>query len=274
MTGHVSLVGAGPGDPDLLTLRAVRRLAEADLVLYDALASPEARALAPEARWFYVGKRAGRASTAQETINRLLIREARRGYCVVRLKSGDPFIFGRGGEEAQALAEAGVPFEVIPGVSSALAAPALAGIPLTHRGVSSAFVVVSGHAEAAYAPLLDALPPATATVVVLMGLGARGPIAQRLIVRGWAAGTPSAIVLGAGTPAAWRWVGPLDALAHSVLPAESAGAPGVLVVGEVAALAQFLNPAFATDVATDIATNAATNAAQPFAALTALASRT
>ncbi len=96
MTGHVSLVGAGPGDPDLLTVRAVRRLAEADLVLYDALASPEARALAPEARWFYVGKRAGRASITQDTINRLLIRQARRGYCVVRLKSGDPFVFGRG----------------------------------------------------------------------------------------------------------------------------------------------------------------------------------
>src|SRR5205823_12189718 len=136
-----------------------RRLGEADLVLYDALCAPELRALAPEARWFYVGKRAGRESISQAAIHRLMVREARRGFCVVRLKSGDPFVLGRGGEEALALVEAGIPFEVIPGVSSVVAGPGLAGIPLTHRGLASGFLVVSGHSEGAYAPALAGLVP-------------------------------------------------------------------------------------------------------------------
>jgi uroporphyrin-III C-methyltransferase / precorrin-2 dehydrogenase / sirohydrochlorin ferrochelatase len=241
--GHVSLVGAGPGDPDLLTVRAVRRLAEADLVLFDALSSPEARALAPEARWFYVGKRAGRESISQSTINRLLVRAARRGLCVVRLKCGDPFVLGRGGEEALALAEAGIPFDVIPGVSSALAAPALAGIPVTHRGLSAGFLVVSGHAPSAYATALDGLAPDAVTVVVLMGVAARGTIAARLLARGWDAATPAALVLGAATVDAWRWVGRLDQLGEVSLPADRAEAPGVLVIGAVASLADKIAPA-------------------------------
>jgi len=245
MIGHVSLVGAGPGDPDLLTLRAARRLAEADLVLYDALCAPGVRALAPEARWFFVGKRAGRESIAQAAINRLLVRSARRGLCVVRLKNGDPFVLGRGSEEALALASAGIPFEVIPGLSSAVAAPALAGIPLTHRGLSSALLVLSGHAESAYAPALDGLPPAGATVVVMMGLGERAAIASRLLLRGWAPATPAAIVQGAASADAWRWLGRLDALAAVELPAS--GAPGILVVGEVASLALQLQPLFGAE---------------------------
>ncbi len=149
-TGFVSLVGAGPGDPELLTVRAVKRLQEADLVLYDALVDRAALRHAPRARWAYVGKRAGRHSIAQETIERVMIRRAQRGERIVRLKSGDPFVFGRGGEEALALAAAGVPCEVVPGVSAAVAGPALSGIPVTHRGLASAFLVVSGHAESAY----------------------------------------------------------------------------------------------------------------------------
>ena len=172
MSGLVSLVGAGPGDPDLLTRKAVRRLAEADLVLYDALISPEALELAPRARRFYVGKRAGRPHVSQETIHRMMIRSARRGLRVVRLKGGDPFVLGRGGEEALALVAAGVPFEVVPGISSAVAAPALAGIPVTHRGLSAAFAVVSGHAESAWRPVLESLAPNALTLVVLMGLSA------------------------------------------------------------------------------------------------------
>src|SRR3954466_4165488 len=125
-------------------MRAVHRVRAADVVLYDALVDRAALRYAPRARWAYVGKRAGRHSIEQGTIERVLIRRARRGERVVRLKSGDPFVFGRGGEEALALAAAGVPCEVIPGVSSAIAAPALSGIPLTHRGLSAAFVVVSG----------------------------------------------------------------------------------------------------------------------------------
>ena len=158
--GQVCLVGAGPGSADLITVRGARRLAEADLVLYDALASEEMRVYAPAARWFFVGKRACRQSIEQDVLNRLLIKYARRGLKVVRLKCGDPFVFGRGGEEALALARAGVPFEIVPGVSTAVAAPELAGIPVTHRGLASSFLVVTGHHEATYAPILDGLPPA------------------------------------------------------------------------------------------------------------------
>src|SRR5437867_9337966 len=143
--GHVSLVGAGPGDPGLLTRTAVARLRAADLVLYDALIGEGILKYARKAQRFFVGKRAGRHAMSQEAIHALMIRAARRGRKVVRLKGGDPFVFGRGGEEALALSAAGVPFEIIPGVSSALAAPALAGIPLTHRGTASAFLVVTGH---------------------------------------------------------------------------------------------------------------------------------
>jgi uroporphyrin-III C-methyltransferase/precorrin-2 dehydrogenase/sirohydrochlorin ferrochelatase len=158
--GHVSLVGAGPGDPELVTVRGARRLAEAELVLYDALASERMRDLAPDARWFYVGKRACRQSLGQDVLNRLLVKNARRGLRVVRLKCGDPFVFGRGGEEALALAEAGFACEIVPGVSTAIAAPALAGIPVTHRGMASSFAVITGHHEETYAPLLTAPRPA------------------------------------------------------------------------------------------------------------------
>jgi uroporphyrin-III C-methyltransferase/precorrin-2 dehydrogenase/sirohydrochlorin ferrochelatase len=142
MDGFVSLVGAGPGDPDLLTVKAVRRLEDADLVIHDALVEPAVLRHAARAQRFYAGKRCGRHSIGQDEIHRLLIRAARRGRRVVRLKCGDPFVFGRGGEEALALAAAGIPFEVIPGISSAVAAPGLAGIPVTHRGLVSGFAVV------------------------------------------------------------------------------------------------------------------------------------
>ena len=242
----VSLVGAGPGDPELLTVRAVKRLQEADLVLYDALVDRAALQFAPRAKRAYVGKRAGRHSIAQETIERVMIRRALRGERVVRLKSGDPFVFGRGGEEALALAGAGVPVEIVPGVSSAVAGPGLSGIPVTHRGLASAFVVVSGHAESAYLPVLGSLAPQAATVVVLMGLRARARVADLLLARGWAATTPAAIVLSASTARADTWRGPLGELGAAPLqpdgdagpgtPAESS-APGLLVIGEVVQVA-------------------------------------
>jgi uroporphyrin-III C-methyltransferase / precorrin-2 dehydrogenase / sirohydrochlorin ferrochelatase len=239
MRGFVWLVGAGPGDPELLTRRAARVLGEADLVLYDALVDPRALDLAPQARRFPVGKRAGRPSIRQETINRLLVRAAQRGQRVVRLKCGDPFVLGRGGEEALALAAAGVAFEVVPGVSSAVAAPALAGIPVTHRGLAAGFVAVSGHAEAAYGPVLDSLAPHSLTVVVLMGLGSRAAVAARLLARGWSPLTPAAMVLGAATDAAHTWTGTLGALASA--PLENANdAPGTIVVGAVVSLAATL----------------------------------
>ena len=243
MTGFVSLVGAGPGDPDLLTVRAARTLAAADIVFYDALVSAETLALAPRAQRFSVGKRAGRPSMRQETIHALLIRAARRGKRVVRLKGGDPFVFGRGGEEALALLAAGIPFEVVPGVSSALAAPALSGIPVTHRGLASAFVVVSGHTEAAWRPVLAGLRPGGATVVALMGLGARGEIAAELLRRGWAATTPAAILWSAGTANATRSVGTLAELGSVATPSESEGDPGTIVIGAVVSLAKALGRA-------------------------------
>jgi uroporphyrin-III C-methyltransferase/precorrin-2 dehydrogenase/sirohydrochlorin ferrochelatase len=235
--GFVSIVGAGPGDPGLLTRRAAARLAHADLVLYDALLDPAVLGLAPRAHCFYVGKRAGRPSVSQRAIERLLVRGARRGKRVVRLKCGDPFVLGRGGEEALALAAAGVPFEVVPGVSAATAAPALAGIPVTHRGLSAGFAVVSGHAEASFGPTLDALGPGSLTLVVLMGLASRAAIAGRLLARGWSPATPAAVVLGASSAAAFAWRGTLAELGGAALPPERAELPGVLVVGAVAALA-------------------------------------
>jgi uroporphyrin-III C-methyltransferase/precorrin-2 dehydrogenase/sirohydrochlorin ferrochelatase len=236
MTGRVSLVGAGPGDPELLTLKAVKRLEAADLVLYDALLDPATLRFAPRARRFFVGKRAGRPAIRQDAINRLMIREARRGHRIVRLKCGDPFVFGRGGEEALALAAAGIPCEVVPGISSAIGAPLLSGIPLTHRGLASAFVVVSGHADSAYGPVLRSLAPASATVVVLMGLANRGAIAHTLRDAGWAGQTPVAVLIGVSREGADAWHGSLDGLQAAVIEDDS-NLPGIIVVGAVAALA-------------------------------------
>jgi uroporphyrin-III C-methyltransferase / precorrin-2 dehydrogenase / sirohydrochlorin ferrochelatase len=228
--GRVSLVGAGPGDPELWTVRAVARLREADLVLYDALIDADALRRTTEAPCFCVGKRAGRASVKQETINRLMIRAARRGKHVVRLKGGDPFVFGRGAEEALALAMAGIAYEVVPGVTTAVAAAALAGIPVTHRGVSSAFLAIAGHADESFTETLRAVQPGRLTLIIMMGLAERDAIASRLLALGWKRDAPAAIVCAASTPSAWTWTGRLDAVAHVEPPP---GLPGVLVVGDV-----------------------------------------
>ncbi len=235
MIGQVSLVGAGPGDADLLTRRAVRRLRDADLVLYDALVAPPVLELASQAQRFSVGKRAGRRSVRQETIHRLMVRAARRGKRVVRLKAGDPFVLGRGGEEAVALRVAGIPFEVVPGVTSAVAAAGLAGIPVTHRGLASGFLVVSGHAEVSYRPILEAVPPGSVTLVVLMGLERRAAIARVLRSGGWSSATPVAILLAASTPAARTWIGTLGDLVSAPVdvPPERAG---TIVIGDVVKL--------------------------------------
>lgn len=238
MTGFVSLVGAGPGDPELLTMRAVDRLRRADIVFYDALIDERTLDFAPQARKFFVGKRAGRKSIGQRTIERLLVAAARRGQRVVRLKCGDPFIFGRGGEEALALGAHGVPFEIVPGLSSALAAPASFGIPLTHRGVANAFVVVSGHDERAFEPVVRTLAPGAATLVVLMGLGNRARLVSQLLERGWQADTPAAVVLDATHPEAALWRGALGELPHAVWA--SAEPAGIIVLGEVTRLAERL----------------------------------
>jgi uroporphyrin-III C-methyltransferase/precorrin-2 dehydrogenase/sirohydrochlorin ferrochelatase len=210
-------------------------LRDADLVLYDALVSKEVREIASKALLIGVGKRAGKDQTPQREIERLLIEGARQGLNVVRLKGGDPFVFGRGGEEALALQDAGIPFEVVPGVTTAIAAPALAGIPVTHRGVSPGFIVLNGSDLDAVDRVAASIAPRALTIVVLMGLGPRAAIADRLIARGWDRETPSAIVIGAATNEMWTWRGPLLQLASAALPASLA--PGTLVIGDVAGLA-------------------------------------
>jgi len=237
--GSVALVGAGPGDPELWTVRAVRRLEEADLVLYDALVDARALRAITRAQCFCVGKRAGRRSVRQETINRLMIHGARAGKRVVRLKGGDPFVFGRGAEEALALAMAGIPFEVVPGVTSATAAPALAGIPVTHRGIASGFLVVSGHAVEAFDAGIRAVQPNAISLVVLMGLSERSGLVPRLIDHGWRADTPAAIVCAASTLDEWTWTGPLAELGTVEPPA---GVAGVLVIGDVVRVRDVLAP--------------------------------
>ena len=234
--GFVSLVGAGPGDPDHLTLKAARRLRDADLVLYDALVAPEVLALAAGADHVFVGKRAGHVQTSQAAIHEVMIASALQGRRIVRLKGGDPFVFGRGSEEALALQAAGIPYEVVPGVSSAVAAPALAGIPLTHRGLSSGVVVLTGADPATCAAAIDSLPPGLVTIVLMMSLGTRVELAARLIARGWPADTPAAVILGAATPQAWTWKGPLEELAGLEVTPARADLPGTIVVGHVAGL--------------------------------------
>ena len=232
MTGHVSLVGAGPGDPGLLTRKAIARLRAADLVLYDALIDPRILRFARHAQRFFVGKRAGRQAMTQAAIHALMIRAVRRGRRVVRLKGGDPFVFGRGGEEAIALSAAGVPFDIVPGVTSVVAAPALAGIPLTHRGLASAFLVLSGHDEEAFASAIAGLKPSGTTLVVLMGVGRSAALASRLIDRGWTRATPAAVIVDASMPEQKVWRGRLDDLASDRVEINAHG-PGTIVVGDV-----------------------------------------
>ena len=234
-SGRVSLVGAGPGDPGLLTRRAIARLRQADLVLYDALIDERILRYARRAQRFFVGKRAGRHAMTQGAIHTLMIRAARKGRHVVRLKGGDPFVFGRGGEEALAMQRAGIPCEVVPGVSSAIAAPAAAGIPVTHRGVSTAFLVVSGHDEDAFQSVAGGLPPNRLTLVVLMGLGRSAAIAWRLIDAGWRRTTPVAVITDASTPRQQVWRGTLDQLGASG-PDLNQLSCGTIVIGDVVAV--------------------------------------
>ena len=226
--GKVYLVGAGPGDPELLTLKARRILGTADAVLYDELANPAILDWAPAAaERLYVGKRDRCHSLPQGEIQRHLIARARQGKCVVRLKGGDPFLFGRGGEEAAALAAAGIPWEVIPGVSAGLAAPALAGIPLTHRGLAAQVVFRSGHACGVTAP-------SRPTQVIFMGLGRIGAVVAELTAEGWPATTPVAVIARASLPGQQIVRGRLENIAARVAAANLPN-PALLVVGDVAA---------------------------------------
>jgi uroporphyrin-III C-methyltransferase len=226
----ISLVGAGPGDPELLTVRGLRRLQAADVVVHDALVGTGVLALAPaDAELIDVGKRPG-APVAQELINELLVQLGRAGRSVVRLKGGDPFVFGRGGEEALALAAAGLDFEVVPGVSSVVAAPAAAGIPVTHRGVSASFTVVTGHRQRGETEVnWRALAQVGGTIVVLMGVAQRDHIAAELIAGGLAAGTPVAAIQQATSAQQIVVRGSLAELGRLDI-----GSPATIVIGAVA----------------------------------------
>jgi uroporphyrin-III C-methyltransferase/precorrin-2 dehydrogenase/sirohydrochlorin ferrochelatase len=230
--GSVAIVGAGPGAKDLITVRGLDRLRCAQTVVYDRLVHPDLVAEAPaDARRIYVGKEPG-ASVRQEFINALLVTEAREGRFVVRLKGGDPFVFGRGAEEAEALRAAGIAYEVVPGLTSATAVPASAGIPVTHRSHAAAFAVVTGHlADAAHAPDWDALAKIP-TLVVLMGRATIEEIARRLMQRGRSADTPAAAV-ASGTWEEQRTVfGTLATIGARIAEAELSS-PITLVVGDV-----------------------------------------
>jgi uroporphyrin-III C-methyltransferase len=236
--GQVWLVGAGPGDPELLTIKALKVLQTASVVVHDGLVSDEILDLAPaSARRISVAKRKSRHSYSQDEINRMLVAFALEGLNVVRLKGGDPFIFGRGGEELEACREAGVDCHIIPGVTAALAAGASAGAPLTHRGSAQAVTFVTGHAAKGGEPDLDweSLAKANQTVVIYMGLSMAAPIAARLLAAGRAGATPALIVENASRADERRIVTTLSGLAEA---AASLSGPALLIVGEAMALAQ------------------------------------
>ena len=233
LLGKVYLVGAGPGDPGLLTVRGLALMRSAQVIVYDQLVNPVLlEEASPRAIRIFAGKQDARHCIAQEEINQVLVDYARLGYLVVRLKGGDPFVFGRGGEEAEALAEAGIPFEIVPGVSSAVAVPAYAGIPLTHRKFASSFAVVTGHETHKAQPAVDWAKLATAvdTLVILMGVKNLPRIVAELLDHGLSAETPAAVVRWGTTPAQETVIATLADIASKAAHIQS---PAVIVVGKV-----------------------------------------
>lgn len=239
-TGIVYLIGAGPGDPGLITVRGIERLRQADVVVYDRLANHSLLAHAGQAELIDVGKQPDRHPVPQEEINALLVAHARAGKVVARLKGGDPFVFGRGGEEAQALIEAGLPFEIVPGITSAIAGPAYAGIPVTHRGLAYSFTVITGHrADEVNDPNYNwsALANGPDTLIFLMGVSNLAYISEQLILHGRSPDTPVALVERASRTAQQTAVG---VLANIVERAAHIRAPAIIVVGEVVRLRESL----------------------------------
>lgn len=253
----VALIGAGPGDPELLTLKAVRHIARADVILIDALVDERVLTHArKDARFIDVGKRAEKDSVPQDEIEALLVEEALRGAYVVRLKGGDPFVFGRGGEEVLALARAGIPFEVVPGVSSSIAVPSSFGIPVTHRGVANAFTVITGTAatdDTMLAHRWQALAQAGGTLVFLMARRAAARIVEKLSTGGMAAHTPCALLVDGTRESARAIEGTLATIVERIEAARPEGA-AMLVVGDVVALRHAMQSA--RDDASLVATEA------------------
>ena len=246
--GTVSLVGAGPGDPGLLTLKAARRLGEADVVYHDALVSQAILELCrPGVRLVPVGKRRGKVTLPQDAIVQALVRDAERGLAVVRLKGGDPFVFGRGGEEALALLEAGVAFEIVPGVSSGIAVPAAAGIPVTHRGVSSSVAFVTAHdigggvAGAAVRARLSHLAQGADSLVIFMAGAELAGVRSVLLEAGLPETTPAAVIESGTLPEQRIERGTLAELGS--LHASAGGGPVLVVLGHAVALGDRLHAA-------------------------------
>ncbi len=240
-SGKVFLVGAGPGDPGLLTIRGLVLLQRAQVILYDQLVNPVLLEQAsPVAVRIFVGKQAERHCIAQNEINRILIDHARLGYDVVRLKGGDPFVFGRGGEEAEALTDAGIPFEIVPGVSSAVAVPAYAGIPVTHREFASSFAVVTGHKARNAQARVDwgKLATAVDTLVILMGLKNLPQITAELCMHGLAPETPVAVIRWGTTNEQEAITGRLADIVGKTAHVKS---PVVIIVGKVVDLRERLD---------------------------------
>lgn len=233
LSGTVYLVGAGPGDPELITVKGQRLLQQADVVVYDRLVHSDlVREAPPEADLYFVGKAPGEHKVMQAEINALLATKARRGHEVVRLKGGDPFVFGRGGEEALHLQRSDVPFEVVPGISSATGVPAYAGIPVTHRGRSRAFTVVTGHTCTMDDTALDWNHLTSVdTLVILMGLRRLPQIAEKLVEVGRDADTPVAVIAAGATADQQVVRGTLDTIGGRLGPLEP---PVTIVIGEVA----------------------------------------
>ena len=242
MTGKVFLIGAGPGDPGLLTMRAADLIARADFIAIDALVSDAIGDRAPKtAEVVYVGKRASKHALPQDKINQLLIDEAKKGKTVVRLKGGDPFVFGRGGEEAEELSAAGIPFEIVPGISSALAGPAYAGIPVTHRSHATSLTLVTGHeADASTGIKWEALAQLDGTIVFLMGFGNLATIAEKLTANGVPPDRPVAVISKATTPEQRTITGTLADI-ESKVAAANLPTPALIVVGEVVKLHDVIN---------------------------------
>ena len=241
--GRVTIIGAGPGDPGLITLRGVQCIREAEVIVYDHLVGPEIlRHASPKARLIYAGKQGGKHTVSQGEINDLLVAEAQKGAIVARLKGGDPFIFGRGGEEAEVLREAGIPFEVVPGVTSAVAVPAYAGIPLTHRSHTASVAFVTGHEDPTKGksnldwPTLAGM----GTLVVLMAIKNLSAVTENLIRHGKDAATPAALIRCGTTPDQETLTGTLGDIARKAKERGFAP-PSILVVGGVVALRETLN---------------------------------
>lgn len=240
--GKVYLVGAGPGDPELITVKGVTCIQKADVILYDRLINKKLLEYAkPKANLIFCGKFPGSHTLQQETINHLLVKHAKNGSVVTRLKGGDPFIFGRGGEEAQVLAKHGIPFEIVPGITSGIAAPAYAGIPVTHREYSSSFAVVTGHSQGEKSNVCwESIAKGIDTIAVYMGIANLPTICEQLVKYGRSKDTPVAIIHWGTTEVQQTITGTIETIVDLVKRHEIKN-PSMTIIGEVVKLRNELN---------------------------------